>query len=459
MQDFLIGQSVAARADLRMDNDTVKRMLHGFTFTKSTLTVTEGEKNTFVIGDAAIPALPCGAEYALTVNEAGAAVIGRDYGGLMRGYFALLQRIEWRDDAGALLIAPCDERDAVLLENRMVHFCVFPETPLLDLKKDIRLAAVLGYTHAVIEFWGMLRFDCESALAWDHAFSKEELRAVIREIRELGMEAIPMLNHLGHATGCRLASGKHVTLDQKPWLYPLFTPDGWSWNIDSERVWELLKAVRAELYELFGEGAYFHAGLDESYMYANDPERYRCLPEFLGRLTEEIVKEGRRPMIWMDMFLPPEAYGKEKVHACGKKTAGDCRAVLGALAKETVLIDWHYDVKEAPVQSTLYLKDCGFDIMGAPWLDVQNGYAHIETAQAHRLFGVMQTTWHTMAKEFPYMLFFARRLGAPKAPWSDVSGYREEMATLLRKIVWEKKSYEDCGWMKRQIVLGTERTY
>jgi hypothetical protein len=164
-------------------------------------------------------------------------------------------------------------------------------------------------------------------------------------------------------------------------------------------------------------------------------------------------------MIWMDMFLPPEAYGKEKVHACGKKTAEDCRAVLDALAKETVLIDWHYDVKEAPVQSTLYLKDCGFDIMGAPWLDVQNGYAHIETAQAHHLFGVMQTTWHTMAKEFPYMLFFARRLGAPKAPWSDVSGYREEMATLLRKIVWEKKSYEDCGWMKRQIVLGTERTY
>jgi len=111
------------------------------------------------------------------------------------------------------------------------------------------------------------------------------------------------------------------------------------------------------------------------------------------------------------------------------------------------------------VQSTLYLKDKGFDIMGAPWLDMKNGYAHIDTAIMHGLFGVMETTWHTMAKETPYMLYFARRLGAAKAPWSSVSGYREEMATLLRKVVWEEKTYEDCGWMKRQVVVGAERTY
>lgn len=454
---FLFQDTLTARADVRMHNDLVRNLFLGFTFGRTALTLTEGRECCFMIGDTMLPEIPCGAEYAISANENGIAVVGRDYPSLMRGYCALLQKIEYGTDGG-LFVAEATEYSHFQLQNRMVHFCVFPETSMLDLKKFVRLAGILQYTHVVIEFWGMLRYDCESALAWPNAFTKDEAREVLREIRDFGMEAIPMLNHLGHATACRLASGKHVVLDQKPQLYPLFTPDGWSWNTENPDVWVLLKKARLELYELFGEGEYFHAGLDESYMYANDPALYAHLPAFLGRLTEEIVKEGRRPMIWMDMFLPPEAYGEGRVHACGKKTPADCMAVLDSLARETVLVDWQYGNKEAPIATSLYLKDKGFDIMGAPWLDVQNGYAHIDTAVGYGLFGVMETTWHTMAKETAKMLPFARRLGAAEAPWSHVSGYREEVATLLRKLMWETKTYEDCGWMKQQIVLGAEQT-
>lgn len=454
---FPLGASVTALCDGGMDFETVARLFGGFTFGRSALALRAGEDRSFVIGTVDLPEIPAGKEYAIRVTEAGVAVAGRDGPSLMRGYCALLQQIEYGAD-GALYVAVGEQYSAFTLARRMVHFCVFPETTMLDLKKFVRLAGILQYTHVVIEFWGTLRYDCEPALAWPNAFSKDEIRAVLKEVRAFGMEPIPMFNHLGHATACRLASGKHVVLDRDPSLYALFTPDGWSWNTENPQAVQLLRRVRAELYELFGEGEYFHAGLDESYMYANDPARYARLPAFLGELTKEIASEGRRPMIWMDMFLPAEAYGKEKAHVCAKKTPEECAEVLDALARETVLVDWHYTVKEAPVATSLYLAGKGFDIMGAPWLDVQNGYAHADTAVEHGLYGVMETTWHTMAREAYKMLPFARRLGAAEAPWSKVSGPREEVATLLRKLVPEEKTYEETGWMKRQIVVGAEVT-
>ena len=109
---------------------------------------------------------------------------------------------------------------------------------------------LLQYTHIIIEFWGMLKFDCMKELSWSHGFKKEQILPLIREANDLGLEIIPMFNHWGHASASRVMHGKHVVLDQDPSLYPLFTPDGWSWNIDNPNPLALLRQVRAELYEL-----------------------------------------------------------------------------------------------------------------------------------------------------------------------------------------------------------------
>ncbi|MBQ9801882.1 MAG: family 20 glycosylhydrolase [Clostridia bacterium] len=443
-----------------MDCDMAMALFEGFCFHTCTLEMREGRENTFLIGTPrSLPQIPERSEYAILIDDLGAAVVGRDHASLLRGYMALLLKIEpVSGEQGVFAMATGLEHSAFTVRNRMIHLCVFPETSYLFLKKLVRLCGVLQYTHVVLEFWGMLKFDCEPALAWPMAFTKEQAREVIREIRALGMEPIPMFNHLGHASACRVNAGKHVVLDQNPTLYDLFTPDGWSWNTQSPTVWELLKAVRHELYELFGEGAYFHAGLDESYMHAKSPAYFSLLPDFLARLTEEIVREGRRPMIWMDMFLPEEAYVEQRMHACTKgKTPAACEAVLSRLAKETVLIDWHYSVDHAPVPTAIYLLGKGFDIMGAPWFDAKNIAAYVETAKTTDLFGVMETTWHTAAHDMYNMLYFARLCGAAKAPWSDYSGPKEETATLLRKVTFEPHDYAEAGWMREQINLGAAK--
>lgn len=447
---YLFGTAVTARVDPAMDNETVKKLWSGFCFGCSALTMGPGAINTFVVGEASLPMLPAGKEYALSVTQDGIAVVGRDYGGLMRGFIALLMKIDYitldkREER--LRIACCQEVSGYVLKNRMLHLCIFPETDLHFLKRIIRLAGVCQFTHVVIEFWGMLQYDTLKELAWPEAYTKEQIRPIIQEIRELGMEPVPMLNQLGHASQSRAILGKHVVLDQNPRLQPLFTPDGWAWNIYSDRVKKLLKDLRAELYELFGPGEYIHIGCDEADYYTFCEETWKDIPKWLHELTYEVVSEGRRPMMWMDMLL--EA-GKYK--GCFTTCQPDqVEARCSAIAKETVMVDWQYDAKEVPVPTLEALKDLDFDIMGAPWYNAEAYAANVDTLAMYDMHGVMMTTWHVLNRETPAIIGVARKLGASLFPWEGSCHTFYVAASMLRRISFEGNSYADCGWKKAQI--------
>lgn len=446
---FCFGKTVTAVADGKMNNDTVKKLWQSFTLGDGEIAFAPGECCTFLLGDVRLPDLPDGKEYAITVTEKGAAVVGKDYGGLMRGFFRLLMSVEYEKEG--FKIAAAEETDGYRIENRMIHICVFPENDLYFIKKLIRLSALCQYTHIVIEFWGMLHYDCLKELAWPHAFTKEQAKELITECRELGIEPIPMFNQLGHATASRLCHGKHVVLDQNPRLGHLFTPDGWAWNIHSDEVRVLLKNVRQELYELFGEGEYLHVGCDEAYYYTRCDEERKRMPDFLKKLTGEVVAEGRRPMVWMDMLLEKGRFDG-KGHAYASCAPDEVEMMQGSLAPETVMVDWQYEMTEAPIETLLSLKDNPRDLMGAPWYDPANYAAMIDTVAENGMFGVMMTTWHRLKEHMPSILGCAKKCGALTFNWSGFSGPHEETATLLRRVSFEGNGYADSGWSKEQIV-------
>lgn len=448
MKDFIISSSITAVADPQMDNSTVRTLWSRFCLDDSTLSFEPGTSLTFRMGDAELPTLDNGKEYALRVTETGAAVVGKDYGGLMRGFCSLLMKVNCQQKA--LTIAPVEEESQYRIQNRMLHICIFPENDLYFIKKLIRLAGLCQYTHIVIEFWGMLQFDCMKELAWPQAFTKDEARELIRECRELGMEPIPMFNQLGHATACRVKYGKHVVLDQNPRLQHLFTPDGWAWNIHSEETLNLLRSIRRELYDLFGQGEYIHIGCDEAYYYTHCDEERKALPSFLKTLTDEVVVEGRRPMLWMDMLLERDKYN-EKCRITATGMPGEVEVLQDALNPASVMVDWQYYAVEAPVPSLMSLKDNIRDAMGAPWYDEKNYATHVDTVAEHGMHGIMMTTWHKLKEYMPSILGCAKKCGAISFPWSRFSGLREETATMLRRLSFEGNTYADCGWSKEQI--------
>lgn len=446
MSEYVIYGSPLMTGDPRLCNRTVKNLWNSFCFTKSILTVDAGAELTLKIGEQPLPALDPDSEYAIAVSDRGIALVGADFGGLMRGFMVMLMHIELAED-GRLIIKPFSMQGKYPIKNRMIHICVFPENDLYFIKKLIRLSALCQYTHIVIEFWGMLKYDCLKELAWPNAFTKEQAGELITECRELGIEPIPMFNQLGHATAARVCYGKHVVLDQNPTLQPLFTPDGWAWNINSSEVFELLRQVRAELYDLFGKGEYMHIGCDEAYYISRTTQLHDKLPDYLHRLTEAVVAEGRRPMLWMDMLLEKGKF-KDCYTVCKPENV---EKLMSSLARQTVLVDWQYSVKQAPVESLAYLKTSGYDAIGAPWFDSDNYKAHIQTVTDNNLYGVMLTTWHTIQNNMHHIFNCAKRMGATTFIWSRCSGSWEETATLLRRVSFEGNTYADCGWSKAQI--------
>ena len=188
-------------------------------------------------------------------------------------------------------------------------------------------------------------------------------------------------------------------------------------------------------------------------MFSETPELRATLAGYLATLTKEIRKEGRRPMIWMDMFLPTEA-GTPHLCSCEPQEMLD---FLDGISPDSVLVDWQYDTKTRPLSTSKYLKEhTSIDIVTGPWHDHDNIAACADTVTELGLFGMMMTTWHSMFKNTTAILYAARYLGCALSPWSNTSSgelIRSETATLLRKLSLEgPNDYESAGWVKSEIL-------
>ena len=453
---FYFGAALRGTGDSRLNNETIRSLWKGFCFQAGSLSLAEGSAFSFRTGAQELPRIPDGKEFALRVTEEGIALAARDYPALARGMMVLLMRVEPVDlteGQERFRIESCALESRYTVQTRMLHLCVFPETTPDFLRKCLRLAGVMQYTHLVLEFWGMLKFDCLKELSWENAFSKEFAGQLGKEARDLGMDVVPMLNHLGHASACRVSGGKHVVLDQNPRLAPLFSPDGWSWNLRSPRVPDLLRELRRELYEVFPGAQYFHLGCDEVYSYETGDEAQALMARFLRDRIEEVLQEGKRPIIWGDMLLNSQACGVGKPYFCGCDTPEHARQLLEAIPRETVIADWHYDVLQPPVKTSIYLKQQGFQVLGAPWFQRENCRAYVDTVRDSGLMGIMVTTWHTLAQQMPHIVTDALLCGAYQSPWSgpEISRVRTETAALLRKVSGPAATYAQAGWTDSQI--------
>ncbi len=386
--------------------------------------------------------------------------------GLIHAFFTVLQTLGVYHRSTRDFSVPCyDIADRPSLAFRGVHICVFMGDSYEFLRKAVRMCALMKYTHVFLEFWGSLRLDFLRASGWDGGLTKQQVADLVKEGMALGLEFVPFFNHFGHASQSRFRAGKHVYLDQAPDMEELFEQGGWTWNIHHPETYEIHAQIRKELCELM-PGKYFHIGCDEVYARDDrvDPMDKKDNDDFINyinRCCDEVVKLGRRPIVWADMFLNghhyPWPYCSNVSYRCL-----DTDRNLDRLHKDAILVDWQYNIagdKTATVDYLIQHRDPS-TMMLAPWHTFDNIDGRCSLAKQHGMMGMIDTTWDLLRKEFTSVIY------AACASWEETNAY-EKLRTNetiksyamqnMRKVMPSGGNFASAGFFDHEIdtILGT----
>lgn len=349
--------------------------------------------------------------------------------------------------------------DRTSMGFRAIHLCVFPETTPVHLKKAIRLAGFLKFTHVILEFWGMFPWRCLPELSWKRmAYSRKEVRELISEIRSWGMEVIPMINHLGHATQSRASRGRHVVLDQAPRYAKLFEPDGWTWCVTNPDTLKLLKEMREEMIELCGPGSYFHLGFDEAYSFATCPScrkkasgEAELLADYINTLAADLDSQGRRSIIWHDELLASRDW-PEKTVANGDHYHHTASAI-DRIDRRVILADWQYDLISGGMPTSEYFMKKGFDVLLCPWDNLENVNNLCNASRQLQAMGMIFTTWDTLPDCIRKMQAVAKMMWEEECPAQAPQVPVTEAGSIFRKLMTGTDSYEQAGWNRTEVEI------
>ena len=367
-------------------------------------------------------------------------------------------------------LVQCDVDDAPALNFRGIHLCIFPETPLWDIEKQLRLAAYHKFNYAVIEPWGVFPFESHPEFSWkNQQLDKTALKRLITLGKDLGITLIPQLNLLGHASASRSITGKHAVLSFDPQLQPLFEPEGWSWCLTNPETRKILTDLSLELHDFFDRPPFFHIGCDEA---DNIGTCRDCRSKELKTLIKEHIcffhdlfaGRNAKVIMWHDMLITKGDPRWKGYTACGLP-----EHQLGELYKELprdiIISDWQYRNPETlpedadpdwPVAK--FFNQENFDVLVCPWLNWNGIVEQGKMAAKRTLYGMLETTWHIFHERHATAIHCAAASVAwnpEQIPENSLSN-RLALAQHTRQIDWDMgvKEYAETGWCKYQVSSG-----
>lgn len=187
-----------------------------------------------------------------------------------------------------------------------------------------------------------LRFDSLPALAGPHAYSKAEMRRLVRYARQRGVAIVPELATLGH---CRYIT-RHAPfrkLEESDEIFSCMCPV-------ADQTRGLVKILIEETAEVFG-GEHLHVGLDEV-QFGTHPlsraalatrSRAQIFAEYIQFLHGVVAGCGKRMWMWDDGVLAEPSLAE-------------------LIPRDIVMCDWQYQPRP-PTDGAQRLLDGGFDVI------------------------------------------------------------------------------------------------
>ncbi len=332
--------------------------------------------------------------YSLTISNGSVQIAAKDIKGIAFGIKTLIKIITLTGELPDLHI-----QDSPELEFRAVHLCIFnPDdgtekeaTAPEDVKRMIKLAAMSGYNHVILEFWGMFPYKKHPYAVWPNSpYTSEVVNNIISyALDDLFIIPVPCQNLTSHAGWSRIASRQHVVLDQRPDLTGMWIPGGWCFATENPDTKNFLKDIMTELLETFRNPPFLHACCDKAFGFGSTEED-RIKPadvlfaSHLNFLHDFLQKHGTRMIMWADMLY-------SSMDALYWKASPD---LVDKLPRDILMNIWTHNDPGACWRDPEFFENKGFQTVYSPWID-KNGIDNmIGVCRKRNSYGLVQTSWH-----------------------------------------------------------------
>lgn len=341
-------------------------------------------------------------EYCLTVSENGIFIVGKTDAGMLQGLKAVIRISEELGTLPEMFI-----NDYPDVTFRAVHTCVFKpddgtdkeETSPEDLKRMIKTAAICGYNHIFIEFWGMFPYSLDYA-HWPNAYTRQQLEDVVSyAMDKCHIRPLPAQNLTTHAGWSRIVSRQHTVLDQRPDLADMYIPGGWCFATENPKTKEFIKLLIDELIETFRNPPYLHACCDKAFGFGSTEEDRTMSADVLfakhiSFLNSYLREKDVTMVMWGDMLYSSmdALYWK-----CSEKTAD-------FIPKNILINIWTHNDPGHRWQDAEFFKNKGFDTVCSPFMQEKSIESMVSICREKKSYGIVQTTWHRPQSAVPYVI-------------------------------------------------------
>lgn len=341
-------------------------------------------------------------QYYMEIAEETIVIAAKTVGGMLLGLKAFIRMSKELD-----VMPQMEINDWPDIPFRAVHTCIFrpddgtekEESSPEYIKKMMKTAAICGYNHIFVEFWGMFPYSLDYA-HWPNAYSKEEIKYLVSyAIDKLHITPIPQQNLTSHAGWSRIISRKHTVLDQRPDLEDMYIPGGWCFATENPKTQEFIKTLIDELLEMFRNPPYLHCGCDKAFGFGSTEEDRRMSADVLfakhiSFLNSYLSQKNVRMVMWADMlYCSMDAlYWK-------------CREeIIDYLPKNILMNIWTHDNPGKKWQDAAYFEEKGFETVYAPFLNKEGIGSMVEICHNRKSHGIVQTTWHKPQTAVPCVI-------------------------------------------------------
>ncbi|MBQ7356150.1 MAG: hypothetical protein IJW66_02005 [Clostridia bacterium] len=374
------------------------------------------------IGNADTDAACAADETVIRICDEGIAVIGKSEDAVSNGVKMLIDMKRVAPSEGAYLTG--ELRYTPKMKMRGVHFCIFKpndgtekdDTTPENIRSRVRLAALLGYNHVFLEFWGMFPYSKREYAHWPNAWSRADVENLISfVIDDLHMTPIPVQNLTSHAGWSRITSRQHVVLDQRPDLSDMWIPGGWCFATTREDTKAYLTDIIDDLVTTFRNPPVLHCSCDKCFGFGStEEERVQSADDLfvnhMNFLHDRLAERGVRMAMWSDMLYSSldVKYWKCDI------------SVADRLPKDILMNVWtHKDIGELRWEDVPFFESRGYETMYSPFLEKAGAKNMIEQCFKNGSLGILQTTWHRPELALPTVVYSGAYMWSGNEPSED----------------------------------------